>query len=239
MGALAVVEIFDVVKQFGACLLVGGEGDAVNQLQFECAPEAFHEGVVIAVGSAAHRRKRAGLGQSLAVSAGGVLDAAIGVEDEAGLGLFAQKGHAQGTQDERGVDRRAHVPAHDLARAEVHDCRDKEPALAGADIGDVANPQLVGGGRRWHFGQSVGRDGMIVVALGGGDAPAAFLPAAEAFLPHEAGNAITTMESSFLAQFHEDAGAAVGLAAASMNVFDARAQTPGSPADERPGCFGA
>ena len=49
MEALAVVAGFDVIEDGGAGLGVGGEVTAVDQFQFEGAPEACHGGIVVAV----------------------------------------------------------------------------------------------------------------------------------------------------------------------------------------------
>ena len=54
MGALAVVKAFDVIEDFGAGLAVAGKVAAIDEVEFEGAPEAFHGGVVIAVAFAAH-----------------------------------------------------------------------------------------------------------------------------------------------------------------------------------------
>ena len=54
MSALAVVEDFDEIEDLGSGLEVGGELPAVDQFQFESAPEAFHGGVVVTIAPAAH-----------------------------------------------------------------------------------------------------------------------------------------------------------------------------------------
>ena len=54
MEALAVVKHFDKIKdglaRLGSCFEVA----AVDQFLFECAPEGFHGGIVVAVALAAH-----------------------------------------------------------------------------------------------------------------------------------------------------------------------------------------
>ena len=45
MGALAIVERLDVVEDFGASLGARVKNPAIDQLQFESGPEAFHGGV--------------------------------------------------------------------------------------------------------------------------------------------------------------------------------------------------
>src|ERR1035437_4805941 len=73
MGALAIVEAFDVIEDLAARLGAGGEVAAVNEFQFEGAPEAFHGGVVVAVAFAAHGGQQAGLVQRATVIAAGAL----------------------------------------------------------------------------------------------------------------------------------------------------------------------
>src|ERR1700690_3882179 len=91
--ALAIVESFDVVEDVATGLGVAGEGAAVDQLKLEGAPEAFHGGVVIAVGLAAHGGNQARPGQSVSVIGGGVLDAAVGVEEQVGGRVPVQQRH--------------------------------------------------------------------------------------------------------------------------------------------------
>ena len=95
MGALAIVEAFDVIEDFAARLAVADKVAPINQFQFEGAPEAFHGGVVVAVAFAAHGGEQAGLAQGLAVSGAGVLDAPIGVEQQLGWWVAVQEGHGQ------------------------------------------------------------------------------------------------------------------------------------------------
>ena len=95
MGALAVIKDFDVIENFGAGLLVADKVSAIDEVEFERAPEAFHGGVVIAVAFAAHGGHQAGCPQGLPVSAAGVLDAAIGVEEQIGWRPAVPAGHGQ------------------------------------------------------------------------------------------------------------------------------------------------
>ena len=95
MRALAIIEAFDVIEDGGAGLVAGGKVTPVDQVQFEGAPEAFPGGVVIAVAAAAHRGDQTSLTQRSPVTVAGVLDAAIGVEEQIGWRLPMQEGHAQ------------------------------------------------------------------------------------------------------------------------------------------------
>ena len=65
--------------------------------------------------------------------------------------------------------------------------------------------------------QAVGRDGMVVVAVGGPDAPASLLTPAKALSIHQASHTVTPMTLTLLLEFSDDARAALGLAAVRMN----------------------
>ena len=69
MGALAVVEAFDVIEDGVAGLTARGKGAAVDE--------------------------EARLSQGVAVSSAGVLDAAIGVAEQLGGWMTMQEGHGQ------------------------------------------------------------------------------------------------------------------------------------------------
>ena len=49
VGALAIVEGFDVIEDLALGLGTGIERAAISQLEFEGAPEAFHGGIIVAV----------------------------------------------------------------------------------------------------------------------------------------------------------------------------------------------
>ena len=60
MTALAVIEDFDVVEDFGSGEGSAGELASVDQFQFEGAPEAFHCSVVVAITPSAHGGNQTG-----------------------------------------------------------------------------------------------------------------------------------------------------------------------------------
>ncbi len=62
----------------------------MDALALEAAEEVFGHGVVIGIALAGHALPDAETGETLTVSVGGVLDAAVGVEDEAGQRLAAR-----------------------------------------------------------------------------------------------------------------------------------------------------
>ena len=90
---LAVVEDLDILKDDLTGSLPGGEALAVNKFHFQGAPEAFHGGIVITVAAATHRSDQAGLTEGLTIIATGVLDTAIGVEQQVGGRVAMQQRH--------------------------------------------------------------------------------------------------------------------------------------------------
>ena len=84
MKALGIIETFDVIEDGGACLVVVGELPTIDQFPFEGAPEAFHGGIVVTVALAAHGWHQFGGLERVAEVATGILDAAIGMEQQFG-----------------------------------------------------------------------------------------------------------------------------------------------------------
>ena len=60
MTALAVIEDFNVVEDFGSSVGSAGELGSIDQFQFEGAPGAFHCSVIVAVTPSAHGCDQAG-----------------------------------------------------------------------------------------------------------------------------------------------------------------------------------
>jgi len=75
---------------------------------------------------------------------------------------------------------------------------------------------------RWagSLRQAIGRDGVIVIAVGGLDAIATLLASAQARLLHEPGDAVASVVESFFAQRLDHARAAISLAAPGMEGID-------------------
>ena len=63
---------------------------------------------------------------------------------EAWGGVALGDGHVQGVQDQLGAEMVGHRPADDPAGERVEDDGQVEPALVGALLGDVSDPQAVG-----------------------------------------------------------------------------------------------
>src|ERR1044071_4159309 len=95
MGALAIVEDFDVIEDGGLSLAASGKFSAIDHFQFEGAPEAFDVSIVVAVAFAAHGGDQARLGEGGAIISRSVLHATIGVKQQIFGRLAVQESHAQ------------------------------------------------------------------------------------------------------------------------------------------------
>src|SRR5215831_1010052 len=78
-----IVIAFDISEQVAPRALAVGVFAVVNQLGFQSAKEALHRRIVPAVSLAAHRLGDGNRLQDVAILAGGVLAAAIGMMDQA------------------------------------------------------------------------------------------------------------------------------------------------------------
>jgi hypothetical protein len=107
--------------------------------------------------------------------------------------------HLQSTGGEAGIEIILHGPADNFAAVEIHDAGEVEKALSGAQVSDVTDPDLIDGRWRRSLGEPVGRDRLIMVAIGGADAKSASAPCGQALLAHESfdGFVITAMAPIF------------------------------------------
>src|SRR2546423_11982866 len=184
MEALAVIESLDEVEDCQTSLGSGFEAAPVDEFQFEGAPEGFHGGVVVAAGFTAHGGQGLALSQGVTEIGAGVLAAAIGMKDQLWRRLAMSLSHVPGREDQLGVDVLVHGPADDPTAIEVHDASQVEPAFLSMDVGDVAEPDLVGRTGSGQLGQAIGSNGLVVVAVGGLDPEPTLGAATEALLTH-------------------------------------------------------
>src|SRR5208282_3313619 len=126
----------------------------------------FHGGIVVAVAFAAHGGDGLCVLQGVAIIVTGVLDAAIGMEHQAGGGLTLGRRHAPSGQDQFGVAVFAHGPAGNAAAVQVQNARQIEPTFLGGHAGNVSEPDLVGSAGSGQLRQAIGGDGLVVVAVG-------------------------------------------------------------------------
>jgi len=129
-------------------------------------------------------------------------------------------GHVQGVQDQLGAEMVGHRPADDPAGERVEDDSEVQPALTGALLGDVSDPQAVGSW--WSelaLDQIRGRCRGRVAASE--PVPSAAVDADDAAGPHESGDTLAAdPDLQPQAQLGVDAWGAVGATAAGVDLAD-------------------
>jgi len=116
----------------------------MDEFALECSEEAFHDGVVPAVPSAAEAAFDAMVAECPLVVVTGVLRPAVRMLEQAGLWQPLADRHRQCRQYDVGVQARLDGPADDAPREEVDDNGQVQPALVRSYVGDVASPDAIG-----------------------------------------------------------------------------------------------
>ncbi len=132
----------------------------VDTLAFETTEEVFCSGVVAGAVLTGHTLAEMKAGQTLTLSVGGVLDTAVGVEDEAGMRLTVPESHIEGIESKVGINAVRKSVTDDLLCAKIFDNSAIEPALIGGDIGNITNPCHIGLVKGEVARKEIGRDGM-------------------------------------------------------------------------------
>ena len=99
MEASAVVKHFNKIKDSQAGLRTCFEVTTVDEFVFESAPEGLHCGIVIAVAFATHGGDGLCVLEGMAMVVTSVLNAAIGVKDQARRWLALSQCHPPSGQD--------------------------------------------------------------------------------------------------------------------------------------------
>ena len=200
MKALAIVEALDIREQVAFGLVVGGVGPVMHQLGLQRVKEALHRRVVQRIGPPAHGRRDACCFQGCLVVAAGLLDATVGMLDQARARPLTLDGHHERRCRQLGVEMITQAPADDLAGVQVQDGRHVEPALAGCDVGQVCQSDLVWRCSRELPVEQVGGDREGVAAVGRLHAAALGDKAAYAVAAHQAFDAPAANLSSVCSQ---------------------------------------
>ena len=165
----------------------GFETLAVETFYFQRSKQSLAGRVILAVALATHRSGDAAPQEQAAELMAGILAAAVTMEDRSriSVGTAPQPGHLQCIDDQIAVHLRLHRPAHHPAAEQVDHHSQKQPALVGWDVGDVAGPRPVRRGHRKVAIQQVGCDRQAVSAVGCGNAEASLAAGADPVLLHE------------------------------------------------------
>jgi len=148
----------------------------------------------------AHRRRDAEPGKNPPISFGGILDAAVGMVDQSRRRPLALDGHCERFQRDLGMKRLAHRPPDDLACVQIQDGCEIQPTFAGRDVGQVSQPDLADPRGGEIASQSIGRNRVIVSAVGGACAPWQGGQAAQSRMTHQPFNPAATNTAAATAQ---------------------------------------
>src|SRR5438270_4691304 len=143
MQSGSVVEGLDVIEDERVRLSARADGEVVEPFDFERVEEALGQGVVETVAGATHGAADAMAIQELLVVGAAVLRSAIAVVDEPWRRATLREGDAQRLESEGVVGAVRGRPGNHPTREDVDDRREKEPALAGADLRDVGDPEPI------------------------------------------------------------------------------------------------
>src|SRR5580700_970437 len=205
----------------------------MDEFGFERVEEALHRGIVVAVGLAAHRGPEAGRLHQLAILRRGILNAAVGMVDQAGARPLRRDGHPQGRQWQFSAQMVLHCPAHDAAAVEVKNGGQIEPSLIGLDVGDVGEPDPVRRSGGEVAVEQIRGDREIVTAVGGPHPAWPRHNGPDTVMAHQSLDAATAHPAALSLQLDMDARAAIasaGVAMDPLDVVDELAIGGGSPA---------
>jgi len=192
----------------------GCETLAVETFYFQRSKQSLAGRVIPAVALAAHGSGDAALQKQAAELTAGILAAAVTMEDMfcSSVGTAPQPGHLQCIDDQIAVHLRLHRPAHHAATEQVDDHGQKQPALMGWNVGDVAGPRPVWRGHGKVAIQQVGCDRQAMPAVGGGDTEAPLAAGVDTVLLHEPLHTLLADADALSMQFAPDARPAISSA---------------------------
>ena len=142
----------------------------------------------------------------------GVLDATIGMMEQAGFGTTRVNGLEHGLLNQGGFEMGRSSPADDFSAEEIHDGGQVKPTLSGKDVSDVTDPNAIGRFGFWCSGQAIGREGMRMMGVGGFGFKGTFLPGFELQLAHVPGDPIAAARQALAFEADRETGAAINFA---------------------------
>ena len=112
----------------------------MNQLGFEQMEKRFGHRIIPTVGFSTHALYKAVALEVVPKAGASILDASIGVDHQALIGLAVLPCPVQGLKHQPMIQITRKRPADDLTRKQVDKYRQIHPALLQTDVGDIADP---------------------------------------------------------------------------------------------------
>jgi hypothetical protein len=172
---------------------------------------------VPAVALATHARDEAVTRESRPVGSAGVRAAAIGVVHETDCGTARSEAQLQRAKGQGSAVRLAYGPSHHLARVEVQEDRQVQPSFGGPDGRHLGDPSPVDF-RCFDFARHHILSNWVRVLGVGRSAKSSLSTRLEPIFSHEPLYSLLTYSDALGSQLGMDTGAAVGAAAALVDV---------------------
>src|SRR5438105_9840223 len=220
MEPRAVVEALDVLEHAAARLRTGIEGEVIEPLGLQGMEEALRRCIVETIAGPAHAADHPVLIEELLVVGARVGSAAIAVMHEAGRGATPRDGAVQRLERDGLLGARGGSPPHNPPREGIEEDREEEPALAGPDLSDVREPEVVGGLGGEVAGDPVRRGGQVGRAAGGDESEPSSCAASQALQLHKPGDAMLADGVPRAAQGAVDSRRAVDAPALAVHGAD-------------------
>ena len=185
------------------------ERHGIDALDLQRLHEALHHRVVVGVAAPRHRADQAMFAEQGTVGLGGVLRTSIRMVDASGWRVAAFDRRRQRRKSEPCVDPSADRVAHDAARPCIHDRSQVDEAAEDRDIGQIGDPELVRA-IGLAFPGAVREDGLVVIAVGGGD-EAASARRMQGVLAHQAFDLLVVHDPAPMPEGRLHAAPAIGL----------------------------
>jgi len=132
------------LKNHGTGMGARRENMEIDTFDLKGAKETLHNRIVVTVGLSAHANGDGVLSQEGLVVMSGILAAAIRMKQSIGLGLALRKGPLQSLLHKEGITWSAHSPPDHPTGEEIQHKSEVQPATLGGNVGDIADPFLVG-----------------------------------------------------------------------------------------------
>jgi len=196
-----------------------GKGPASDPLGLQSVEERLYVGIVLIAAGSVHAGSDPVPPEDRPVAVRPILNPAIGVKDERPrrCSVSDRPLHGQRGEIHRAV--RTECPAHDAARADIHDGGQETGATLGLQVGDITHPLLVDP-RGWSGGHSQVVGGLKETMHAWGPAGHPHHPALQSRRPHEPRHPILARSDALFAQGPHDPGAAVGAMGAAVDALD-------------------
>lgn len=167
MATGSVVLHFDVLEKSLAHGIGVHQRHIVDAFDLQAVEEALHHRIIVAIATAAHAGDQPVATDQVAMVPATVNAATIGVHDHTARLATPGQRRSQRRAGKLSVDARAGRPADHLARAQIQNHCEVEPALGSPQAGDITGPLLIRSIGPKVLAKQIGRHTERVTRIGG------------------------------------------------------------------------